>query len=123
MKGRRLKSHSAARRFRPLRCEALESRHLLAPLLYAHDQGNQLFTVDAATGLVPAASIIPITGVNANVTDIAFHPNGRLFGISGVNTTDLYEINPDTAVATLIGPTGVFLNALGFHPNGTLYAA
>jgi hypothetical protein len=55
------------------------------------------------------------------LTDIAFDPNGNLYGISFDN---LYRINTTTGVATLIG--GSFpasLNALTFSSTGTLYAA
>jgi hypothetical protein len=87
-----------------------------APVLWVDDAFGNLGTVDVATG---AVTVIGNTGVV--LTDIAFDPNGKLFGISFSN---LYTINTTTAAATLIGPLGTSAaNALVFGSNGTLYAA
>ena len=57
-------------------------------------------------------------------TDIAFDPNGNLFGIDFDN---LYAINSTTAEISLIGPTftsiSLSLNSLVFSSTGTLFAA
>jgi hypothetical protein len=56
------------------------------------------------------------------MSDIAFAPNGALYGSGGL---DLYRIDPTTAQTTLIGTTGLpnILNALVFGSDGTLYGA
>jgi len=87
-----------------------------APVLWAHDAAGQLGTVDLAD------STVKITGnMGVVMTDIAYDPDGNLWGIS---TTDLYRINPATAGTTLVGahniPQG---NALVFGTDGLLYAA
>ena len=85
------------------------------PVLYIDDSDGNLGTVDVQTG---AVTVIGATGVV--LTDIAFAPNGKLYGIS---FTDLYRINPTTAVATRIGAHGIAQgNALVFGDDGTLYA-
>jgi hypothetical protein len=87
-----------------------------APILYIDDTNGNLGTVDVATG---ASTVIGATG--EALTDIAFAPDGKLYGIT---FTDLYRINPNTAVATLIGAHGIAGgNALVFGPDGTLYGA
>ena len=57
------------------------------------------------------------------MTDIAFDPEGNLYGIT---FTDLYSIDKETGVATLIGnhqnDSGA-KNALVFSKDGTLYSA
>jgi hypothetical protein len=89
------------------------------PILWVNDSNGVLGTVDVSTGNV---HVIGNTG--AALTDIAFAPNGDLYGISFEN---LYSINPVTAVtaaATVVGatdiPDGI---ALVFGSDGTLYGA
>ena len=85
------------------------------PFLYTHDESRQLATVDIATGDV---GIIGDMGVE--MTDIAFAPDGRLFAVSFF---DLYEVDPATAQATLIGGHGISDgNALVFANQDVLYA-
>jgi len=84
--------------------------------IYVIDSSGNLGTVDVSSC---AATVIGNMGVV--LTDIAFSPNGDLYGLS---YTDLYRIDPDTAAVTLIGPHGIDGgNALKFATNGTLYAA
>lgn len=86
------------------------------PLLFIHDGSFNLGTVDVATG---AVSIIGNMGVQ--MTDIAFDPDGNLFGVS---FSDVYSINKNTAQVSLIGAHGIAGgNALLFGSDGTLYAA
>jgi hypothetical protein len=88
-----------------------------AQILTIDDASNNLGTVDIATGTV---TVIGNMG-NDTMTDLAYDPSGKLFGISFGN---LYRINPTTAAATLIGNTGLSgANALVFGTNGTLYLA
>lgn len=90
------------------------------PIMYVSDSGGQLGTVDVATG---AATVIGnITGSGgAAMTDIAFAPNGDLYGLT---FTGLYRINPTTAAATFIGNHSISGgNALVFGSDGTLYGA
>jgi hypothetical protein len=89
---------------------------LAGPIMYVHDGGGNLGTVDVATG---AATVIGNMGVV--MTDIAFDPLGNLYGISFDN---LYSINSSTAAASLIGATSIAGgNALVFGADGTLYGA
>lgn len=90
-----------------------------APVIFVGDVAGVLGTVDVATGDV---NVIGDMGVV--MTDIAFAPNGNLFGIDFDN---LYAINPTTAEISLIGPTftsvSLSLNSLVYSSAGTLYAA
>ena len=62
---------------------------------------GDLYTVDTVSGstaLVGSTGFPSLTG-----NSLAFDPSGRLYAVAGA---DLYEINPATAAATLIGPIG-----------------
>jgi len=86
------------------------------PILWIDDSAGRIGTVDVATG---AATFLGNSGVI--LTDIAFDPNGQLYGTS---FTSLYHIDKTTGTATLIGNNGVgSINALTFGADGTLYAA
>ena len=87
-----------------------------APVLWIDDSANNLGTVDIGTNTV---TVIGNMGGDT-MTDIAFAPNGILYGVSFAN---LYTINTTTAAATLVGATGQTLNALVFGADGTLYSA
>jgi hypothetical protein len=86
-----------------------------APILYIGDAFGNLGTVDVATGDVSVIGRMP-----AVMTDIAFDPNGNLYGIT---FTGLYSINRTTAAATFIGNTGISSNSLVFDSSGNLYTA
>jgi len=88
-----------------------------APIMHVHDSSGNLATVDVVTG---AVNVIGNMGVT--MTDIAFDPNGNLFGVS---FTSLYSINAQTAAASFIGNLGRSSghNSLVFSSTGTLYAA
>ncbi len=86
---------------------------------------NELISFNTSTGA--GTALTTITGARG-ITSLAYNPvSGRLYGnesvsFSSVNTDILYEINPATGVATLVGPIGfgnVF--ALAFGNNGLLY--
>jgi hypothetical protein len=84
--------------------------------IYVVDSGGRLATVDPLGGNVSL-----IGRMNAVMTDIAFHPDGDLFGISFF---DLYRIDEATAAITRVGRHGVpGGNSLVFSADGTLYAA
>lgn len=88
----------------------------VAPAFYVTDLSGNLGEVNVTSGKV---RVIGNTGTV--LTDIAFDPAGRLFGLS---FSDLYSVDPQTANATLIGPHGISCgNALEFSNNGTLFAA
>ncbi len=94
---------------------ALASAAQAAPILYVDDSNGNIARVDVATGDV---SIIGNPGLG--FTDIAFDPNGVLYGIT---FTGLYRIDRTTAAATFIGALGQSLNSLVFSAAGTLYSA
>jgi hypothetical protein len=118
----------------------------LGETVYATDFSNNLYTVNPATG---AATLIGPTGIPAfmfnpnipnpdgtiNAFDYSlFSAGGKLYTTFDVITIDfssftitpvipdnLYQINPSTAVATLIAPTDLNLTA-AVNVNGTIYA-
>lgn len=83
------------------------------PKVYLADANGKLGTLDLGNG---AVKIIGSTGVF--MTDVAFCPGNVLYGIFGYRK--LYRINPNTAQKTLVGDTGVQLNALVCSSSGTL---
>lgn len=86
-----------------------------SPVLWSGDSSGRLGTVDVATGNV---NVIGNMGVI--MTDIAFDPNGNLWGITFNN---LYKIDKTTAESTLIGNLGTSANSLVFDSSGVLYTA
>ena len=87
-----------------------------SPSIYIDDSSGRLGIVDVQTG---ATTVIGTSGVA--FTDIAFAPNGDLFGLS---FTAFYRINPQTASVTFFGNHGIPEgNALVFDSDGKLYAA
>jgi hypothetical protein len=103
--------------------------------VYATDLYNNLYSVNTTTGV---ASLIGPTGLPicpslispVEVSDeTLFTANGKLYAtFDGVNLTtlalvdspELYQINPATGVATLVGPTAMGLDAV-VPVNGTVY--
>lgn len=90
--------------------------------MYVVDSVNNLVTVNVQTGT--AHRIGP---TYAQFTDVAFNPNGRLYGITG---SYLYEIDPSDGWSTLIGSHGFGepgssngIDSLTFDANGMLFAA
>ena len=86
--------------------------------LVGADSSSELFRIDPRSG---AASRIGPTGV-AGITDVAFTPNGKLYGVS---FTQLYAIDPRSGRARPIG-SGLGMgsvNALASDARGHLYAA
>jgi hypothetical protein len=86
------------------------------PTIYVDDQSGNLATIDIHRKTV---HIIGNTG--AALTDIAFAPDGTLYGVS---FSQFFRIDATTAQATLIGNMGpTDINALTIDSNGTAYAA
>lgn len=94
-----------------------------APIMYVHDDGARLGTVNVESGAVNLIGTLgPGTpGARNILTDIAFSPTGDLYG---VNNAAFFSVDAETALASLVGSSHfLFLNALVFGPDGTLYAA
>ncbi len=90
--------------------------------MYVVDSANHLLTVDVQSGQVDR-----VDGGFAQLTDIAFDPQGTLYGITAVY---VYEIDVQRGWSTLIGahgfgnptnPSGI--DALTFGADGVLYGA
>lgn len=89
---------------------------MAAPVMYVDDSNGKLGTVNVGTGAVDL-----IGSMGDVMTDIAFDPNGNLYGIT---FSSLYSINPQTAAAAFIGNHSILGgNALVFGSDGTLYGA
>ncbi|HEY5893871.1 MAG TPA: hypothetical protein VIT91_11625 [Chthoniobacterales bacterium] len=89
---------------------------IASPSLYIDDASGRLGIVDVSTGTTTI-----VGSMGTALTDIAFAPNGDLYGLS---FTNLYRINSQTAALTPIGPHGISGgNALVFGTNGILYGA
>ena len=75
-----------------------------------------------------AAGPIDVSVTNANGTTTLLggftYVFPELYAADGRdgNAGNLYRIDPATAGATTVGPIGVPITGLAFHPNGTLYA-
>src|ERR1700691_5068461 len=84
-------------------------------LLYGDNADSKLALIDPAT---LTTSLVGACG--NNIFGLAFRQDGTLFGCSG-NT--LYQINPNTAAATLVGDMGVNNNIfdIKFDSGGHLY--
>ncbi|MFT5382985.1 MAG: gliding motility-associated-like protein [Saprospiraceae bacterium] len=97
-----------------------------AQLIYFSDSFGQLFTVDISSGgcEVDLIGSMQFNGSSFIATDIAFHPNGKLYATDGLG---LYDVNISTQVATFIGnlyPLGDGnINALVCNSDGVLYGA
>jgi sugar lactone lactonase YvrE len=114
--------------------------------LYATDHQNKLYTVDPLTGAANAIGLTGIPGItfvplttnpdgSLNIFDEGlFAADGKLYTTFNTGTFDtatftptpiidakLYQIDPATGLATLIGPTAFGLSA-GVEVDGTTYA-
>lgn len=86
--------------------------------VYAIDPlSSQIYTMDIDTG---ATSFLSTT-VSDTIADIAFDPiSDTLYGL-GRNSSQLWEINPDTGNATLIGNAGPVRAGITFSASGIMY--
>ena len=96
----------------------LPGRAQADPKLWVHDDARHLGQLDVATGVYTPVGTTAVT-----FSDIAFAPDGTLYGISYPGTSGLYVIDTTTAAVSAKGSTGRTLNALVFGHDGTLYAA
>jgi hypothetical protein len=78
--------------------------------------------------LVSDIGQIKYNGNPVQIADLAIQTGTNvLYGVGASSSGDsavagnLYTINKQTGVATLVGNTGDFFNAIAFGPNGTLY--
>ncbi len=103
--------------------------------VYATDLYSNVYTLNTTTG---AATLIGYTGIPicpsvTNPNDVSdetlFTANGKLYAtfdgidlntLALVDSPGLYQINPATGVATLLGPTALGLDA-AIQVNGTVY--
>jgi hypothetical protein len=120
----------------------------LGEKIYGTDYQNKLYAVNPLTGATTAIGLTGIPGItfvplsdnpdgSFNIFDEAFFPaNGKLYATFDTGTVDiltlnptltpviaanLYQIDPATGLATLVGPTDFGLNA-AVEVNGTTYA-
>ncbi|GEM_PF-6158098 len=89
----------------------------IGPVMWVCDTNRNLYTLNCSTG---ETEWIGMTG--QILTDIAFDPSGRLFGMDAHR---FYEIDPDDASLTQIGQTrpNWGMNGLVSDPTGTLWIA
>jgi len=89
----------------------------IGPLMWVCDTNRNLYKLNCSTG---ETEWVGMTG--QILTDIAFDPSGRLFGMDAHR---FYEINPGDASLTQIGETRLNwgMNGLVSDPAGTLWIA
>lgn len=106
-------------------------------LYAAEGQGNQLLTIDPATGQTTViASLGPPAGAQVLITGLASDSRGTLYGANLIQTPsrrfDLVTLDRTTAAVTTIGvvsslanPVGTIggISGLAFSPAGVLFAA
>ncbi len=95
-----------------------------AQLIFYSDSGGSLFTVDISSGGCDV-TLLGQMEYNGNLfiaTDLAFHPNGRLYATDGFG---FYEIDLSDLTVSFIGnfDTGDFINALVSNNEGVVYGA
>lgn len=93
------------------RCDA--TRGCLARAL-AHDRDN-LYEIDLPSGDLGLLATLPVP-----LTDLALHPDGRLFGAAG---GALWLVDYEAGTASMAAEVPGIFNALDFAPDGTLYGA
>jgi hypothetical protein len=91
---------------------------------------SSLIRINPNTGALES-TVGPITdgagGAAISIADLAIQPGtGTLFGVRAPvdglgGQGNLYTINQNTGVATLVGATGHFFGSIAFAPSGALY--
>jgi len=82
-------------------------------------ENNVLNFID--TNTLSTTNSIGVTGTNGVLTDVAFNQNGTLYGIT---FGELYTINKNTGVASLVGNLGgLGFNALVINASGQAFSA
>ncbi|MFC4819219.1 DUF6923 family protein [Dokdonella ginsengisoli] len=88
------------------------------------DFGEQLSTIDPATGATTFVAAVSGLATPINITAIAVDADGQLYGIEQQND-NLVRIDKVTGASSVVGPLGVnalFTSGLAFDPSsGTLY--
>jgi hypothetical protein len=82
---------------------------------YLSLSGGDIYTIDIESG---QTRFIGNTGIDMN--DLAFAPNGVLYGISN---QAIWQINPTTAQITLVEAAPLGSDSIAFDSNGTGYIA
>jgi hypothetical protein len=95
-------------------------------VLYAMNQNGGLFTLNTTTG---ASTLIGNTGIPNNRPGLAYDTDADILYMNtgtGPGANNLYQINPATAAATLVGPNGPTagqgIDGLAFIPTGPVGA-
>lgn len=83
----------------------------------AHD-ATTLYEIDVPSGDMRTLGPLPMAV--AGLTDIALHPDGRLFGSGGGS---LWLVDYVAGTASMVVPVPGIFNALDFAPDGRLYGA
>jgi outer membrane protein assembly factor BamB len=85
--------------------------------------GSALIEINPSNGsLISAIGAVHDSEDNVRIVDLATQPGSdTLFGID--DSGQLWTIDKGTAVATLIGSTGIDRGGIAFGPDGTLYLA
>jgi hypothetical protein len=98
-----------------------------APELWVADESSELGRVDVPTGAYTHVGRTMDGPTFVVLGDIALSPAGVLFGVADPaytgGSSPLYRIDQATGALTLVGDTGVALEALGFRSDGALYGA
>jgi hypothetical protein len=78
---------------------------------------SEIGSIDPTTGIFS-----PLANTSRSYNDIAFAPNGDLFGVS---FNSLYRVDPVTGTSSRIGSLGIAtrMESLAFTSSGKLYAA
>ena len=97
---------------------------LFGVVVFFDSSGSTLIEINPNNGLlITTIGDIEDSSMNRlRIVDLATQPGSdALFGID--SNGKLWRINKDTAVATLVGDTGIARGGIAFAPDGTLYLA
>ena len=80
----------------------------------AHDRTN-LYEIDLPSGMLGLLAPLPVP-----LTDLALHPDGRLFGAA---SDALWLVDYEAGTASMVASVPGTFNALDFAPDGNLFGA